>query len=155
MDPIEIHDLVKEWLCFVEEPTAIKEEEMMRMEVLLDRLAVARHSIDPVFEIDHGDAPPQDPAALRSLIRNRFPSLTVYNIPAEVTKNFGATTTHLGDAIDDLADITQELRDVDHAFLNTSDQNALYDFAWGYDHHWRYHLRALLLYMEMRRSEVH
>ncbi len=81
--------------------------------------------------------------------------LGVYNIPERVTDRPMQCGLMLGDAIDDILDITNELRATHWLMEQGHTVDAHWHFAFGYDQHWRYHSRCLLWYLEMRRFEAH
>ncbi len=154
----EIKAKVTQWLNFVNALGPVSEEELLRMEVILEELSLLRHTIDPsvVLEITLGglDAPKPDQEELRKRITGRFPILGLYNIPQTVTDEPMGSAMMMGDAIDDLLDITNEMVAAQWHFQQGRPHEALWEFAFGYDHHWRYHMRCLLWYLEMRRFET-
>jgi len=154
----EMAALARSWLNFVHEPNPVSEDNLIRLEVLLDKLSVLRHELGPISRIEFEDrsiAPPRrEPSELRGSLSKRFPMLGFYHIPEAVTTDFSQTGVMLGDAIDDILDITNELSDVLWLLDKARPMEACWDFGFGYDHHWRYHLRSLLWYLEMRRFEA-
>jgi hypothetical protein len=159
MGPVpELVTLSKEWLGFVDEPNPVAEDDQLRLESILDKLSVVRHELGPVvgLEFEDGDTDPPrgDQSELRDRISKRFPMLGFYHIPEAVTTDFLKTGLHLGDAMDDILDITRELSDVVWLIEQERPIKACWDFGFGYDHHWRYHLRSPLWCMEMQRFEA-
>jgi hypothetical protein len=154
----EMLALANEWLKFVHEPNPVAEDDLLRLESILDKLSVVRYELGPIvglkFEDVDTDPPRGDQSELRDRISKRFPMLGFYYIPEAVTTDFLKTGLHLGDAIDDILDITRELSDVVWLIEQERPIKACWDFGFGYDHHWRYHLRSLLWYLEMRRFET-
>jgi len=154
----EMVALARAWLTFVHEPDPVSEEDLLRLEAILDKLSVLRHELGPIhgleFEDGTVDPPRADPSDLRARLSKRFPMLGFYHIPEAVTTDFLKTGLHLGDAIDDILDITDELSDVHWLIEQDRPIKACWDFGFGYDHHWRCHLRSLLWYLEMRRFEA-
>lgn len=124
---------------------------------MLEELSLLRHAIDPsvALEITPGglDAPRPDQVELRKRIAVRFPMLGLYNIPQTVTGEQMQSGMMMGDAIDDLLDITNEMLATQWHLQQAGPDDALWEFAFGYDHHWRHHMRCLLWYLEMRRFE--
>ena len=114
----------------------------------LDRLAASMESVIFHFdETEYPDAPERQYKKLSELISRRFPSLSYYNV---TTAEFGDTKKAeilVADAVDDLADITLELIDVQWYFENTSESNALWHYENGYRFHWARHLRDLQSYL--------
>jgi len=149
--------LAKEWLSFVHEPNPASEEDLLQLEAILDNLSVVRHELGPIWELEFVDGatyPPRgDQSEMRARLSKRFPMLGFYHIPEMVTTDFSRTGLMLGDAIDDILDISNELSDVVWLVNLERPIEACWDFGFGFDHHWRYHLRSLLWHLEMRRFE--
>lgn len=146
------------WLELVNAPGPVSDDDLLRMEVILEGLSLLRHAIGPsdaiVTEHDGLDAPRPDQQELRTRISLRFPMLGWYNIPETVTGAPMQSGMVMGDAIDDLLDITNEMLVARWHIEQGRLDEAVWEFIFGYDHHWRYHLRCLLWYMEMRRFEA-
>ena len=53
----------------------------------------------------------------------------------------------VGDAIDDLCDITDELRQVEWAWENVGESAALWQLNCSFQYHWCTHLRQLQYYL--------
>lgn len=154
----EILALAISWRDFVHEPNPVSEDELLRLEAILDKLSVLRHELGAIHGLEFKDGsiePPRaDQSELRARLSKRFPMLGFYHIPEAVTTDFSRTGLMLGDAIDDILDITNELSDVIWSIDQDRPMEACWDFGFGYDHHWRHHLRSLLWYLEMRRFEA-
>ena len=60
---------------------------------------------------------------------------------------------HTGDAIDDLADIANELTDFIWRWENNSENNALWYLGYSYEIHWNSHLRNLQTYLYAIKTE--
>lgn len=150
--------LAKEWLSFVDAPDPASEDDLLQLEAILDKLSVTRYELGSILDLEFQDGPTDPPRGdngeLRTRLSKRFPMLGFYHIPETVTTDFSRTGVHLGDAIDDILDITNELSDVVWLLEQERPREACWDFAFGYDHHWRYHARCLLWYLEMRRFEA-
>ena len=58
------------------------------------------------------EVPAHDYSRCRKLLGKRFPKLGYYNIASTISINFGETDLVTGDAIDDLADIANELSEL-------------------------------------------
>jgi hypothetical protein len=150
--------LANDWLRFVGEPDPVSEDDLLRLDAILDKLSVIRHELGPIGDLEFQDGatdPPRgDQGELRTRLSKRFPMLGFYHIPETVTTDFSRTGVHLGDAIDDILDITNELSDVVWLVEQERPLEACWHFGFSYDHHWRYHVRCLLWYLEMRRFEA-
>lgn len=112
----------------------------------LDNLAMAYHAT-PDIEPDTSDveAPRRDQSELRRELSPRFPKLGYYNA-LDTDRPLGAPAL-VGDAIDDLVDIVQDLMEVVWLFENSHINDAHWTFRFGYEHHWGQHLRGLSLYL--------
>lgn len=112
---------------------------------VLDRLVAAYH------ETPHGDvtdaqidAPRQDGASLYKEVAARFPSFSYYAV-ADPTKPL-EDALMLADAIDDLADLTLDMREVIWFAEQVSIDDA--HFAFRLHHfHWGQHARELSIFL--------
>lgn len=148
MNRHEIYKTIEDYLNLVDQGTESIEDNEEGLSLVLDRLALVSHYIDYNFDNkDYPEAPEQDEKALRQLIVSRFPNFGYYNSPEEFTSNISETKVAVGDAIDDILDITKELKDVMWCWQTTSIDDALWHFKNGFDTHWGLHLRELQLYL--------
>lgn len=146
----EILGTVKEFLSLLEE-SGPGEDREARLRWLLDRLALAYHHADAAFDgRDFPELPRADDSALRVRIGQLFPGFGFYNEALDVTDKVGESTLGIGDAVDDLADIARDLRDVVTCWETTSEEDALWHFRFGFESHWGRHLRSLQLYLHER-----
>jgi hypothetical protein len=114
----------------------------------LDELARASHTASGVLdERDYPEMPQKNCAATRESIGKLFPSLGYYNIALPVSDSIGQSSLCVGDAIDDIADITDDLKEVLWRYENTSEADALFHFQRLFRSHWGMHLRCLQLYL--------
>jgi Domain of unknown function (DUF5063) len=151
----EIRAAIRQFLSLIDaaEHTVQQDEEVLPY--LLDQLAFAQHFVRFTFdESDYPDSPRRDQSALRQLISRRYPNYGYYNIPDVVTTNIAESKCVVGDAIDDLLDISNDLLDVEWRWSNTSEADALWHFQNSYSSHWQAHLRGLQLYLHSLSSEA-
>lgn len=118
-----------------------------QLPALLDRLAVLQHEIVVPDHVSVGlDAPRRNHHELRALICERFPTYGLYNTALQVldvpNEEFG-----IGDAIDDLLDITIELYEVAWYWEQSREAEALWYLRFSFEAHWEEHLRSLQLYL--------
>lgn len=147
MDRQEIRKTIRDFLDLLEGGTSVAECEA-RLPLLLDRLALAQHFADPsIDKADYPEWPRKDSEELRSLVSERFPKYGFYNLPEAVVERVGESSCVVGDAIDDLVDIANDLYEVEWYWSNTSEDNALWYFQLSYRTHWQEHLRGLQLYL--------
>jgi hypothetical protein len=144
----EIRAAIRDFLHLVEKGAGAVPDNEECLPLALDRLALVQNFISVTFDdAEYPDPPRRDETTLRELVSHRFPNYGYYNSPDVVTEKIGEATCTVGDAIDDLADITSELRDVDWRWSNTSEADALWHLQFNYRSHWREHLRGLQLYL--------
>jgi hypothetical protein len=145
----QIKDAIDEFIAVVEDEAISSEDRLQRLHRSLDRLACLQHDVAYTFdEREYGDAPDADHNALRQVVSAHFPELGYYNIPSSVTQEIGAAQVDVGDAIDDIVDITRELYEVRWRWEHNSVDDALWYFRDMYFHHWEAHLRGLQLCLQ-------
>ena len=114
----------------------------------LDRLVAAYHDTPDVHASDDDQDPPrEDGGSLRRQLAERFPTYGFYPVadPADAP---GAAAM-VGDAIDDLADLTLDMREA----VWLADHVGIDDAHWSYRlhfSHWGRHARELSLYIHAR-----
>ncbi|MBK8614476.1 MAG: DUF5063 domain-containing protein [Flavobacteriales bacterium] len=152
-----IRSRANDWLTFVHAQTPVTEEDLLQLEALLDRIIVLRHELGPLSRLDLEDgtalAPRLELVELRTHLSNRFPMLGFYNIPEVVSKDLMQTGLMMGDAVDDILDITNDLSEVVRMIEQKRPNEACWTFGFRYDQHWRNHARSLLWYLEQRRRD--
>lgn len=148
MNREDIHNAVLEYIDLIENNRGTVEENLLALEVVLDKLALAHNFIDFQFDAaDHREAPREDYKRLRQLAEARFPGFGYYNLPGSITENIAESTMVVGDALDDVADIAVDLHEIAWCWDNNSPEDALWHFQFGYESHWGEHLRSLRLYI--------
>ena len=148
MERSEIRTAIREFLDLVEKGAGEVAENEERLPLALNRLALAQNFIRFTFDnAEYLDPPRRDESTLRELVSRRFPNYGYYNSAEYVTEKIGESACAVGDAIDDLLDITSELLDVEWRWSNTSESDALFHLQNGFRTHWREHLRGLQLYL--------
>lgn len=148
MTPGELRDLIRRFTALVEHGSGSLDEDEAQLAVLCDLLGLAAHSGRERAE--PGDVigiPAADPDRTRARVAARFPRYGWYNTAARTSVDIGAGELVVGDAVDDIADIADELAAVAWRLENTGEPDALWHFFDGYDHHWGAHLRRLQLYL--------
>ncbi len=152
MKPDQIVSAVLEYLDLIENGRESEEANIAALEELLDRLALAQHYVQPLFE-EHPDPPSPVPVQFGTLAGERFPSFGLYNIPDPITKRLGEPDVTMGWALDDVTDISRDLWKVRWRLHHTSQNDALYEFVESYWIHWGRHLRYLQFYLQGRRDD--
>lgn len=115
----------------------------------LDRLVVTYHATPDAAPSDSDlEAPRQDGATLHKELSARFPDYGFYPI-ADPAGLPGAEPPMVGDAIDDLADLTLDMREA----VWLADHVSLDEAHWSFRllfFHWGRHARELSLYLHAR-----
>jgi hypothetical protein len=122
-----------------------------RLIELLDRLLVSYHDTAevkaPYYELD---PPERDWKAVYDQAGKRFRDFGLY--PITDPSDEGAGTLMMGDAIDDIADITSDLRQTVWYAENHSNEYAEAYFREFY-FHWGQHARELLLLLHRKQAD--
>ncbi len=144
---------VDAFLAFVLRPTATTSADWAELVRLLGGLAMARHECpEPDHPGRRDDELRTRDEDLRPILSQRFPDLGYYHCIAPLVDgdlDFEQAPT-LGDAIDDLVDITKDLQSaVWHRDEGRAEVGAAL-LAWSFDAHWGDHLRELQVYLRHR-----
>lgn len=120
----------------------------MELLAALDRLIAAYHDTPDAFP-SHTDieAPREDGGTLYKALAGRFPDYGFYPLAAPRARPDEAAA--MGDAIDDLADLTLHMREV----LWLAEHQGIDDAHWSFRlhfFHWGPHARELALYLHAR-----
>ena len=149
----EIKQAIVDYLALLENVDSVEEREI-KLKFALDKLALAYHFADYVFdETDYADAPHEDYEKLYKIVCEKFPNFSYYNGAGKISTHLGAIDFVVGDAIDDIADIAIDLSEVIYRWKNTSTDDALWHFKFTFESHWEKHLRNLQLYLCALRND--
>ena len=110
----------------------------------LDELALSYH-YTPVGQPDQREIDPPPSRVTYAEIGARFPALGYYAV-ADPRDPLNEKAL-VGDAIDDLMDITNDLREVLWRFEQVGVDDANWHFRFLFQRHWGKHLRALASYL--------
>jgi hypothetical protein len=156
MDRQEIYSSVLNFLDLLENRKSEIPTEVEQLELALDKLALLSHFLDAIAEDEKGypEGPVRNYSRWRELSAKRFPSLGYYNIPSTISIVGGEVEIHTADALDDLADIANELSEFVWRWQNNSENEALWHLRFSYQSHWESHLRNLQMYLHALRSEM-
>jgi hypothetical protein len=150
----DIYNAVIEYLALIEIGKSNAEENLQTLEMVLDKLALAYHYSEHQFdEADYPDAL-EAQKKWHKLASQRFPDFGYYNMPISITQRIGESEWGMGDAIDDLGDIAKDLQEVAWCWQNTSIEDALWHFRFGFESHWGEHLRFLQLYIRAFKNKL-
>ena len=116
-----------------------------QLSIALDTLVQAHNeSTDGIFSEPDADPPARDYERLCQQLRLRFPNLGYYPL-AWPKDDFVTGDLTVADAIDDLADIIGDLREIIWRFENLGTNDALWHLKFSFQSHWGLHLRQLNL----------
>ena len=147
---MNVWQTIKNIIDLVMESRADSEREFMS---LLDRLAwqiSETPSTDPPIG---EEVPENDYAAIRKAAEKTFPNWGYYNVADEITQNIGRCEIHVGDAIDDVTDIVNDLKMIYWSYVNESEEMAVWHLLDSYKYHWREHMRSLQFYVHCLETE--
>jgi hypothetical protein len=103
----------------------------------------------PSIESMDIDRPKSDDPQIRKMHSQRFPMLGLYwTLLSPIIRNGVEPGIATGDAIDDLLDITKELREIQFLNQNHGRYEALAGLRWRYEHHLWMHVPPLRNYLE-------
>ena len=114
----------------------------------LDRLVSAYHDAPEAGPADTDVEPPrEDGAALYRQVADRFPAYGLYPVSDPTALPDDASA--MGDAVDDITDLTLDMREVVWRAENFGPDDAHWFFRLFY-FHWGRHARELALYLHSR-----
>jgi hypothetical protein len=117
----------------------------------IDELALSYHDTPAGHPSGSDDRPPSVIAVTRADIAGRFPDLGYYGTVFGIEVHGEAV---VGDTIDDVLDITNDLKKVLWRFDKYGVDDANWNFRFLFEIHWGEHLRGLAYYLYWRlRSE--
>ena len=140
----ELRNTIQGFLDLVEASSGSTKDNERALALFLDRLALATHASEPSSSGDSdADAPPRDYHAVRAQVVSRFPQYSFYQSGSlELNDEF-----LVGDAIADTADVAIDLSEVAWLWDHVGEIEALWQFHFGFTHHWGSHLRSLQWYI--------
>jgi len=153
---IERQDIISSVVSFLESLESNNNENSIEsLEFALDKLALCRHFIGEITDDkkEYPESQNRDYLQWRKIIEKRYPDFGFYNVSSEVSEKIGEAELLIGDAIDDLSDIANELSDFIWRWKNNSENNALWHFCYSYEIHWGSHLRCLQMYLHALKTE--
>jgi len=145
---------VYDYLALIENPPGNEAEDLQALELALDQLALAYHFCTYEFEDGHPAPPDRNYAHFRELAVQHFPNFGYYNVPSVITDKIIQAEMYVGDAIDDVSEIAGDLKQVAWAWENTSENDAIWHFRFGFDSHWGTHLRNLQGYVHAFKNRL-
>jgi len=148
MEPIELRKTIEDFLIFIDHGMQSPQENECNLITYLDKLALAASESTVLYdESNYIGGSDEDEENLRSMICNRFPNYGYYNTPGSISEKIGESEIEVGDAIDDLLDITKELRSISNNWDKLGAEKAASAFSAAFYYHIGDHLRELQLYL--------
>ena len=158
MSPTEVREAIRGVLKLLEPDSRDPAEREAALRLALDRLCLAAATLRPTFSGEpptFADGDPPLPVATYPDLYQRlaplFPGLGYYNAVTELQdKLMDSSVLAMADGLDDLADIMLDLLEVQSLWETLGEPDALWEFRFGFESHWGYHLRALQLLLHAR-----
>ena len=148
MESAELKKTIENFLMLIDRGMHSPQENERDLIISLDKLALAASESMVIYdESDYLGTSVEDEENLRSQIFTRFPDYGYYNIVGSISANIGESEIEVGDAIDDLLDITKELRCILNEWDELGAEKAEAAFSAAYYYHIGDHLRELQLYL--------
>lgn len=148
---MNIWQTIKELIdLLMEKQTSSNEYEFLS---LLDKLAFQISETTPIAPPDGEEIPENDYPAIRKAAEVAFPNWGFYNVAGEITQNIGECEIHVGDAIDDVTDIINDLKMVYWSYQNEPEEMAIWHLLDSFNNHWRAHMRSLQFYVHCLETE--
>lgn len=148
----ELKTVIDEFIDLIKNGTYSVRQNKVRLGGLLDELATGFQVKSFTFaNIDYPDPPQMNQKELRELVCKHFPDFGYYNMAETMVGKIGESDIAVGDAIDDIVDIANELSGVAWRWENTDPDDAIWHFYRGFVSHWGTHLRFLQLYIHLSR----
>ena len=141
-----ITSIINEYLVVLQRKPADTLKELGELARAMDRLVMCYHDTPDVEPDATGsEAPRVDEAPLIEVATAAFPNLDWY---ALVDPEDGPDQQlRMSIAVGDLVEIAADLMEVLWLFENASENDAIWQFRWGYQHHWGRHLHELRVYL--------
>ena len=144
----EIKQTIDDFLLLIEKGCGSPQQNEIKLELLLDKLAMAQHFATYKFDDTEYEESPQNASEeMRKLVAAQFPKYGHYNTSEDVSQNLGRSSVITGDAIDDIADIAGDLFETKWRWEKNSIDDGLWHFTTMFETHWSLHLRELQLYL--------
>ena len=122
---MEIVKAIKKYLSIIESDYP-EDQAIERIVASLDELAALSHDIQySADDNEYPEPPEKNHENTIAKVKKRFPSLGFYNIAGEIGDKIAACEIHVGDAISDIAEKADDLREVLWYLANTSRDNGL------------------------------
>ncbi|MAK99692.1 MAG: DUF5063 domain-containing protein [Citromicrobium sp.] len=145
-----IKSAIQAYLARLDRDPADGSEGLRRLVLALDALVAVYFRTDDVEPGEEDDAPEKGYSAQYQRAAEAYPELGLYPY-ADPGGDPGEDEPMVADAIDDIADIAGDLTEVLWHFENSSEETGIWDFRFGYQHHWGDHLHSLRNYLHSSR----
>lgn len=152
MNKKEIKNIIQSFIHLIEEGKGDAAQNESELIQVLDALAYAIHFAQYKNNdaVDTADPERKQYEDDRLMVKRRFEDFGHYNRAEYVLTKVGESEVLVGDAIDDLADIYGELKEVLWRWKHNGVDDAFWYFRSFYYYHWQNHLRSLQSYLVAR-----
>jgi hypothetical protein len=137
---------IERYLNLLDRDPADGESGLRNLALALDHLVSVYFETHHVEPAGDEEAPSRSYAEFYQRAGKAFPELGLYPYADP-----GEEKPLVADAIDDIADIAGDLAEVLWHFDNTSVANGVWEYRFGYQHHWGDHLHSLRNYLHSTR----
>ncbi|WP_375559599.1 hypothetical protein ACE193_17945 [Bernardetia sp. OM2101] len=149
-------NLINKLTEFGTSPKVEYEDKILELKILL--VEIYAHFLnsdssqleDDKKDDDEIDPPNFDYNETRKIVESNFPDLGWYSTTLEINETWKESNLAIGDAIDDLTDIINDLLEIKWRFENTTEKKALWYFELLMRIHSEQHLVDLLKYLKDR-----
>lgn len=132
-------------MSLLELPPEENREHLSRLAGMLDALVATYHQTSAVDPAGEADAPTQDYHDLLAKAETAFPELG-FCAHVHPDEKIGAESDQ-GWALDHITDIARDFLEVRWHLENSTPEEAIWHFRFGFQHHWGEHLFSLRRYL--------
>ncbi len=143
---VQIESAIRRYLVLIDPDQQDADATLSLLAQAIDRLIAAYYAAPDIGpDMDGSRAPRVDDKPYADAAAAAFPQLGFYAVvePECITEQ----EVGLGSGPDDLAEIAVDLIEVLWLFENDSENDAVWQFRWGYQNHWGRHAHELRLYL--------
>ena len=146
----ELIPIINEIIHFGLHPNSNVIDKEMVLEKSLVKIYSLYFDIEYKFdETDYGDFD-EEKLPIRKNIESNFPEFGLYKMIMDINDLDNKVSDGIGDAVDDLTDITLDLLEVKWRIENNSLQDGLWFFQFIFYNHTQQHILDLLNYMKQK-----
>lgn len=149
MDTKILISTINEIIKYGVNPNLKMENEELKLEKNLVKIYDLFFEINYEFDdTDYGEFETTQLTNIRSNIKSNFKNFGLYKTVTDIQNINNLSSCAIGDAVDDLTDITIDLLEIKWRLENTSINDALWFFELIFKSHTQQHILSLLNYMK-------